>query len=103
MTPTRHHVRVPEELRALMPRFLSNRQADLEQLRTAAARSDFETARRIGHILKGAGGGYGFPQITELAASLEQALKSGADAPVVKDRTHSLCELLRAVVIPEAR
>jgi|SRR5262245_30826563 len=76
MTPTRHHVRVPEELRALMPRFLSNRQADLEQLRTAAARSDFETARRIGHILKGAGGGYGFDEITRIGGAIEECARA---------------------------
>jgi HPt (histidine-containing phosphotransfer) domain-containing protein len=76
MTPTRHRVKVAAELRELMPRFLANRQADVEQLRTAAARGDFETARRIGHVLKGAGGGYGLDEITRLGAEMERCANS---------------------------
>lgn len=55
-----------------MPRFLANRQKDLEELRTAAGRADFESARRIGHMLKGAGGGYGLDEITRLGDEIER-------------------------------
>jgi HPt (histidine-containing phosphotransfer) domain-containing protein len=64
MRAPRHSVRVASELRELLPRFLANRRLDLEQLREALARGDFEEARRIGHSLRGAGGGYGFDEIT---------------------------------------
>jgi len=57
--------------------------------------------QRLAHQLKGAGGGYGFAPITEVAASLEQALKEGADAMVVRDRAATLCETLRAVEVPK--
>jgi len=76
MTPTRHNVRVSEELRHLIPRFLANRRLDLEQFRAAAASSDFEAARRIGHNLKGAGGGYGFDEITRLGAEIERRARA---------------------------
>jgi HPt (histidine-containing phosphotransfer) domain-containing protein len=72
MTPTRHVVRIDPELRDLIPRFLMNRRLDLDRLRAAAAGRDFEQARRIGHILKGAGGGYGFDEITRLGAEIER-------------------------------
>jgi HPt (histidine-containing phosphotransfer) domain-containing protein len=77
MAPIRHRVCVPEELRDLIPRFLANRRADVEQLRTAAQRSDFEAARRIGHMLKGAGGGYGFAEITRLGDEIERLARAG--------------------------
>ena len=78
---------------------LPARIAKLEDLLAAGELRELQT---LAHQLKGAGGGYGFPQITELAASLESALKQGADAPVVKDRAIALCETLRSVVVPRA-
>jgi HPt (histidine-containing phosphotransfer) domain-containing protein len=77
--------------------------ARIAKLEAHIAAGEMRELQTLAHQLKGAGGGYGFPQITELAASLEQALKTGADAPVVKDRTSELCATLRAIVIPEAR
>jgi len=62
-------------LRDLVPRFLANRRLDVEQLRDAAAQRDFEQARRIGHVLKGAGGGYGFDEITRIGAEIETLAK----------------------------
>ena len=78
---------------------LPARIAKLESLLAAGALAELQT---LAHQLKGAGGGYGFPQITDLAASLESALKQGLDVPVVKDRANSLCALLRSVIVPEA-
>ena len=63
---------------------------------------DTNQLQTLAHQLKGAGGGYGFPQITEAAGDLEQALNDGADAALLKTRTDALCETLRAVEVPEA-
>lgn len=74
--------------------------ARIAKLEAHLAANELRELQTLAHQLKGAGGGYGFPQITELAASLESALKQGLDAPVVKDRAHALCETLRSVVVP---
>ena len=79
-------------------RELPARVARLEALLAARAFAELQT---LAHQLKGAGGGYGFAPITEVAAKLEQALRSGAAEPVIKDRTAELCATLRAVVVPE--
>ncbi len=81
-------------------RELPARTALLETLLDSRAFAELQT---LAHQLKGAGGGYGFAQITEDAARLEQALKSGAAEPEIKDRAADLCATLRAVVVPEAR
>ena len=81
-------------------RELPARAATLEAQLSARAFAELQT---LAHQLKGAGGGYGFNQITEVAARLEQALKSGAPEPVIKDRAAELCAILRAVVVPETR
>lgn len=61
---------------------------------------ELEELRSLAHQLKGAGGGYGFAVITESAASLEQALKQGADAETLEQRAAALCATLRAVEVP---
>lgn len=66
------------------------------------ADGDLDALQTLAHQLKGAGGGYGFTSITEVAASLESALKEGAGDSVLKDKTAQLCETLAAVTVTEA-
>ncbi|MFI5314875.1 MAG: Hpt domain-containing protein [Myxococcota bacterium] len=82
--------------------FAAELPARVAKLEAHLSAGELRELQTLAHQLKGAGGGYGFPLITELAASLESALKQGADAPVVKDRATALCEMLRSVVVPEA-
>ncbi len=71
----RPSVQVDHALRELIPRFMSHRRAELAGLGLALARGDFEAARRLGHSLKGVGGGYGFDEITRLGAAIERAAR----------------------------
>jgi HPt (histidine-containing phosphotransfer) domain-containing protein len=69
-------VRVDRDLEDLIPNFMTNRQNDLVAMRQAIDTADFETVRSLAHCLKGAGGGYGFDALTEIAAAIEQAAKA---------------------------
>jgi len=75
MHTERIEIRVAGELQPLIPRFLANRAADLRQLEAALAKQDSETMRRIGHVLKGAGGGYGFADISRIGGAIEEAAR----------------------------
>ena len=77
MPSARHSVQVAGELRDLIPRFLANRRVEIEQLHAAIARGDLEAARRIGHGLKGVGGGYGFEEISRIGADIERSVRAG--------------------------
>ena len=66
-------VKVDEDLKDLILGFLENRRKDAAALREALAREHFDSAREIGHGLKGAGGGYGFDHISELGREIEIA------------------------------
>jgi HPt (histidine-containing phosphotransfer) domain-containing protein len=66
------------------------------------SQGELEELQRLAHQLKGAGGGYGFQLVTDVAARLEEALKEGAPESVIKERTSTLSEVLRAVRAPEA-
>ena len=67
----RIQVRAREGLEALIPGYLSNLRRDLLSLAEAVRNVDMKTAGRIGHGMKGSGGGYGFPPITEIGRGIE--------------------------------
>ncbi len=64
---------INRDLENIVPLFLTNRQTDLQTLGHALAHKDFATIQRLGHRMKGDGGGYGFDRISEIGAALEQA------------------------------
>jgi HPt (histidine-containing phosphotransfer) domain-containing protein len=53
--------------------------------------------RTLAHQLKGAGGGYGFPQVTEAAALLESAVLQGGQPSALKQYCDELCGVLRSL------
>jgi len=72
-------VRVDGRLRAIVARFLSNCGRDVLKLQQALAGGDFATARAIGHSLSGAGGSYGFAEITRIGHDIElKSMRSDA-------------------------
>ena len=96
METVRLSVEVAGELRDLIPRFLANRRLETEQLRAAVVRGDLEAARRIGHTLKGVGGGYGFDEITRLGAEIERHAARGED---IRGPVEELAEYLELVEV----
>jgi HPt (histidine-containing phosphotransfer) domain-containing protein len=65
------------EIREIIPYFLETRRKDLKSLETAFATGDLTRAREIGHNMKGAGGSYGFDEISRLGQVIEQAADKG--------------------------
>jgi HPt (histidine-containing phosphotransfer) domain-containing protein len=68
-------IAVDAQIAALVPRFLANRAADVGKIRAALADGDFEAIRVAGHGMKGAGGGYGFPEISRMGAAMEEGAR----------------------------
>lgn len=66
-------VKVDADLEDLIPGFLENRKEDISTLQKAVTEGNFETIRVLGHSMKGAGGGYGFDQISVIGAQIEEA------------------------------
>ncbi len=91
-------VRVDADIQDLVPTFLENRGEDVRKLDLARAAGDFQTVRRLGHSMKGAGGGYGFDRITEIGAELERA-GTEADARRAERCTRALERYLREVEV----
>jgi HPt (histidine-containing phosphotransfer) domain-containing protein len=55
--------------------YLARRKSEMESLRALLAALEFDKIRIAGHNMKGSGGGYGFPKLTELGAAIESAAK----------------------------
>lgn len=68
-------VYVDEDLKEVIPGFLSNREQDIEKLREAVTRGEIKTIAFLGHGLKGVGSGYGFDEVTSMGRSIEACAK----------------------------
>ena len=55
--------------------FVSDLPSKLTAMREALANNHHEELQRLAHQLKGAGGSYGYPQLTEVSKTLESAAK----------------------------
>ncbi|HEY8243805.1 MAG TPA: PAS domain S-box protein [Casimicrobiaceae bacterium] len=74
-------VRADPRFADLMPAFLEHRKRDVIAMLDALERGDFQTVESLGHGMKGAGGSYGFQDITDIGAALEEAAgRADADA-----------------------
>jgi PAS domain S-box-containing protein len=77
-------VTVDKELEDIIPEFLDNRIKDIGLITEALEKRDYVTISRLGHTLKGIGGGYGFPFISELGVRLEQTAKNTDDRSITQ-------------------
>jgi CheY-like chemotaxis protein/HPt (histidine-containing phosphotransfer) domain-containing protein len=76
--------RIPEGLEELAATFLDSRRRELDVLRQLLSRSEYDEIRKRGHQLKGAGGGYGFPELTQIGATIEQAARQAQPAVILE-------------------
>jgi CheY-like chemotaxis protein len=77
-------VGIDPDIQDLVPRFLEDQKTNVRLILELAASSDFDSARRIGHNMKGTGKGYGFDVISGLGYSIEQAAARSAAEEVEK-------------------
>lgn len=81
-------------VRQLLPGYVANRHADLDQLQAGLENEDSVVLRRIGHNLKGSGAAYGLPPVSRLGADMEQAALQKRF-----DELRGLIETLRELVL----
>ena len=91
-------IKTDPEFAPLIPGYLLNRLNDAAKIDAAALSGDFETARRLGHCMKGSGSGYGFDGITEIGRDIELAAKA-QDNAAIKAQTARLKDYLARLEI----
>jgi HPt (histidine-containing phosphotransfer) domain-containing protein len=80
------------ELLELFSSEVAQRATEMQHL---FARGDLEQLRVMAHQMKGAGRGYGFPELTDIAGRLEASCKTGDLAEVVSGLSDVVDYLLR--------
>ncbi|MDD5092091.1 MAG: ATP-binding protein [Candidatus Wallbacteria bacterium] len=61
------------EMQELLSRYLVEVRSDVEQVKSALNKTDFSKIITIGHRLKGSGGSFGLPELSEAGVALETA------------------------------
>jgi HPt (histidine-containing phosphotransfer) domain-containing protein len=82
MTASNTTVTVAKDLADLIPVFFKNRHKELEALRTALNREDFEQLRHIGHRMKGVGTSYGFTTVSDIGKRIEDCARNAERGPI---------------------
>jgi CheY-like chemotaxis protein/HPt (histidine-containing phosphotransfer) domain-containing protein len=85
------------DLKDILVDFVRRLPEQVLRLTTLTENGSLDELRRAVHQLKGAGGGYGFPRITEVAAAAEARIKSGQPMDSIASQVRELIELIRSV------
>lgn len=91
-------VEVDRDLEEIVPIFLTNRKNDLQTLRNALTMRDFRTLQTLGHRMKGDGGGFGFDNISDIGAAMENAAKL-QDHATIEEHIAQLEDFLHRVTV----
>ena len=91
-------VEIDPDLEELIPGYLQNRMNDAQDVQALLNNADFESIQRMGHTMKGSGGGYGFDFISAIGFALEDGAKE-KDAKKIQNTLHDLCDFLERVEV----
>ena len=83
------------DMRELLEEFVASLAETSSRIHAGLEAEDGATVKQLGHQLKGAGGGYGYPEITDAGEQLESAVeRTGAVTDSVRSAAARLLELL---------
>jgi len=71
----RVRISLDADLEGLVPRFIQLRHEDIQTIRNALDKDDYEIISRLSHSMKGSGISYGFNRISEIGRAMEHAAK----------------------------
>ena len=96
-SPLRSAVDDDPVVQEYLPEFVAQLPAQVSAMEALLAENDLETLARHVHQLKGSGGLYGFPQITQAAAEAERRVKENEPLEAVRQGVDALVRLVRRV------
>ena len=87
---------IDPDLLPLIPNYLKNRKNDIIAMQQALNDGDFELIHRLGHSMKGSGGGYGLDKISAIGAQLERLAKL-SNAEAIREQIEDLQQYTAAL------
>jgi signal transduction histidine kinase/DNA-binding response OmpR family regulator len=85
------------DMREVIDEFVARLPVQVAGIKRMLDERNLDELRRAVHQMKGAGGGYGFAQITTFAAKAEQAVKDGGSLEKIAGQVEELVQLVRRV------
>jgi CheY-like chemotaxis protein len=86
-----------QEMLDVLNEFVSGLPEQVKKLNDLVEQGNLDELRRAVHQIKGAGGGYGFPTLTQCAAAAEQSIKAASGAETVNAQVRELIQMIRSV------
>lgn len=80
----------------LIDKFITRLPAMRDAITLAYTEKDWENFSGLVHQLKGVGGGYGYPMLTELCASIEAMKKNDENIDMLMEDFHLMCDQILA-------
>ncbi len=81
----------------ILASFVADLPAHVAEMERHLAEAQLSDLRRSVHRLRGSGGGYGFPRITQLATRAEQSIEADEPLDRIEAGVRELCGLIRRV------
>ncbi|HEX7673323.1 MAG TPA: Hpt domain-containing protein [Bdellovibrio sp.] len=75
-------IEIDADLQDLIPQFLENRKKDIASLQALIDQKDLVAIAALAHKIKGAAAGYGFADLSSMAAEIEIAAKASDVNPL---------------------
>ena len=91
-------VEVDGEVESIVPDFLENRRKDCLLIGTLLDGGTFSEIRILGHRMKGAGGSFGFDDISEIGEAIEEAALT-LDKKAISSAVRQLLDYLERVKV----
>jgi len=83
----------------LVEMFIEDLPKRMNALAETFEQQQFSDLQRIAHQIKGAGGGYGYPELTEAATTLENSLKQNDELDAIHDAFDELLTLCKRATL----
>lgn len=84
MEVSKFRVEVDPDIADLVPQFLENRQKDMLSLQDLIESKNIYAISQLAHKIKGSAAGYGFDELSRIAAKMEEAAKQNDLASIQK-------------------
>jgi HPt (histidine-containing phosphotransfer) domain-containing protein len=100
-SPLRSEFADDADMVELVGLFVSELGDRISRLEAGLAQNRLNDLRTLAHQLKGAAGGYGYPEVSRLAGVLENQLldaREGRDLPSVNKSVHELVSICRRAI-----
>jgi HPt (histidine-containing phosphotransfer) domain-containing protein len=91
-------VEIDLDVASIVPEFLDNRRKDCLRIAQLLETDAFSEIRTLGHRMKGAGGSYGFDEISEIGEVIERAALEG-DKESISRKLLQLSDYLERVAV----